>query len=385
MGKFFKGSKKGKDLHELNENNYDNIVIKKDKKKFWIKSTIKLISFIVLVFILVFIAFKHYSRDLRVDEQKSSLLEKVKDGRYDITNLVNSSAASIVTIGNDRKALTLGDETDKNITGVVIRTDGYILTSYSAIKDFEKICVKLSSNDISPFDAVLVGYDEETDIAVLKIESSGLQSISTSELEVLEVGERVSTLGNITTEEPVGFVANGIVTSPVKKVTMGEENHSDSKVFDLIETNSLINSENNSGVLCDYNGRVVGINSIYFTNKFAKQGIYYALEISDALKIADSIIREGNVSVSVTLGVIGTTVADETHNVFGIYVEDVDKGSNAFNAGIRPTDIIVEADGEKVMGIEDLAEILKNHVVGDIIKVKVIRGDSMKDISVTLA
>lgn len=385
MGKFFKGSNKGKDLHELNENNYDNIVIKKDKKKFWINSIIKLFSFIILVFLISFIAFKHYTKDLRIEEQQSKLLEKVKDGRYDITNLINSCSASIVTVGSDRKVLALGDDSDKNVTGVIIRSDGYILTSYSAIKDFPNIYVKLSINDVSPFEATLVGDNEETDIAVLKIESSGLQSISASELEVLEVGERVATLGNVTSEEPLGFVANGIVTSPMRKITIGEEKHSDSKIFSLIETNSLINSENNSGILCNYNGKVVGINSTYFSGKFAKNGVYYALDINDALRIADSIIREGDVGVSVTLGVTGTTVADEAHNVFGIYVEDVDKGSNAFNSGIRPTDIIVEVDGEQVRNIENLAELLKKHVVGDIIKVKVIRGESMKDISVTLA
>ncbi|XZH92280.1 PDZ domain-containing protein [Clostridium perfringens] len=85
-----------------------------------------------------------------------------------------------------------------------------------------------------------------------------------------------------------------------------------------------------------------------------------------------------------TLGVTGSTVADEKSNIYGIYVEDVDKGSNAFNAGIKPTDIIVEADNEKVKNIESLADLLKKHSVGDIIKLKVIRGDTTKDISVTL-
>ena len=255
---------------------------------------------------------------------------------------------------------------------------------YSAIKEFSKIYVKISSNDISPFEAVLVGFDEDTDIAVLKIGANGLKSISTSELEVLEIGEKVATLGNTICEEPVGFVSNGIVSAPIKKKTIGEAGHSDSKVFDLIETTSLINADNNSGILCDYNGIVIGINSLYFTNKISKPGVYYALEINDALRIADSIIRDGGISASVTLGVTGSTVADEKSNVYGIYVEDVDKGSNAFNAGIKPTDIIVEADNQKVKNIESLADLLKKHSVGDIIKLKVIRGDTVKDISVTL-
>lgn len=389
MRKFLKGSKKGSNLHELNENNYDNIVIKKDKKKFWIKSTIKILSFIVLGFIISFIAFniafEYYKKDIKIGEQKSSLLQKAKDGRYDITNLVNTSAGYIVTVGEDKKALDLGKNTDKNVTGIVIRSDGYILTSYSAIKGFSKFYVKLSSNEGSSFKANLIGDDVETDIAILKIESSGLQSLPVSELDVFEVGERVATLGNITAEKPLGFVANGIVTSPMKKIIIGEERHSDSKVFNLVETNSIINSENNSGVLCNYSGEVIGINSIYFTNKFKKEGVYYALEINDALRVADSIIRYGNVSNSVTLGITGATVADENHNILGIYVENVDKGSNAFNAGIRPTDIIIELEGHKVENIEDLAEILKKHSVGDIIKVKVKRGESIKDISITLA
>lgn len=384
MGNFFKNSKKGKDLHGVNEKNYDNIVIKKDKKRFWIKSLLKLVSFVILVVLVSFIAFKHYTKDLTMKEQKANLLNEIKDGRYDITNLVNKSGCSLVTIGDDSNNLAIGKDNGKNVTGSIIRTDGYIITSYSAIKDFSKVYVKISSNDISPFEARIVGFDKDTDIAVLKIGANGLKSISTSELEVLEIGEKVATLGNTTSEEPLGFVSNGIVSAPIKKTSIGEEGHSDSKVFDLIETNSLINSDNNSGILCDYNGIVIGINSLYFTNKFSKPGVYYALEINDALRIADSIIRDGGVTASVTLGVTGSTVADEKSNVYGIYVEDVDKGSNAFNAGIKPTDIIVEADNEKVKNIESLADLLKKHSVGDIIKLKVIRGDTVKDISVTL-
>lgn len=384
MGKFFKHSKKGKDLHESNEKNYDNIVIKKDKKRLWIKKFLNLASFIILVILISFIAFKHYTKDLTIEKQNTNLLEEMKDGRYDVTNLVNKSASSIVTVGDNKNSLSIGKNDGKNISGIVIRTDGYIITSYSAIKDFSEIYVKISSNDISPFQAVLVGFDKDTDIAVLKIESNILKSISTSEIEVLETGERVATLGNIICEEPLGFVANGIVSAPTKKVTIGEEGHSDSKVVDVIETSSLINEDNNSGILCDYNGKVVGINSLYFTNKFSKPGVYYALEISDALRVADSIIREGSVTTGATLGVTGTTVADEKHNVYGIYVEDVDKDSNAFNAGIKPTDIIVEVDGKKVKNIESLADLLKKHSVGDIVKIKVIRGESVKDIPVTL-
>lgn len=384
MGKFFKNSKKGKDLHELNGKNYDNIVIKKDKKRFWIRNLLKLICFIILVSLISFVAIKHYTKDLTMKEQKSNLLDEIKDGRYDVTNLVNKLGCGLVTIGDDKDSLSIGKDNGKNVSGTIIRADGYIITSYSAIKDFAKVYVKISSNDISPFEAVMIGFDEDTDIAVIKIESNGLKSISTSELEVLETGEKVVTLGNTICEEPVGFVANGIVSAPIKKTTVGEESHSDSKVFDLIETNSLINSNNNGGILCDYNGIVVGINSLYFTNKFSKTGVYYALEINDALKVADSIIREGGVNAGVTLGVVGSNVADEKHSVYGIYVDDVDKGSNAFNAGIKPTDIIIEVDGEKVKNIESLADQLKNHSLGDIIKIKVIRGDTIKDISVTL-
>ncbi|HAT4315525.1 TPA: PDZ domain-containing protein [Clostridium perfringens] len=384
MGNFFKNSKKGKDLHGVNKKNYDNIVIKKDKKRFWIRNLLKLSGFIILVILVSFLAFRHYTKDLNIKEQKASLLNEIKDGRYDITNLANKSGSSLVTIGDDKNNLSIKKDDGKNVSGSIIRTDGYIITSYSAIKEFSKIYVKISSNDISPFEAVLVGFDEDTDIAVLKIGANGLKSISTSELEVLEIGEKVATLGNTICEEPVGFVSNGIVSAPIKKKTIGEAGHSDSKVFDLIETTSLINADNNSGILCDYNGIVIGINSLYFTNKISKPGVYYALEINDALRIADSIIRDGGISASVTLGVTGSTVADEKSNVYGIYVEDVDKGSNAFNAGIKPTDIIVEADNQKVKNIESLADLLKKHSVGDIIKLKVIRGDTVKDISVTL-
>ena len=384
MGKFFKGSKKGTDLHDIKENNYDNIIIKKDRKKFWVKSILKLIGVILLIIVISFLAFKHYAKDIALEKQRKNILNKMKDGRYDITKLVNQLSDSIVTIGDNKDKLSLERNNGNNVSGIVIRTDGYILTSYSSIKDFKEIYVKLSSNYAKPFKATNIGFDKETDLAVLKIDAGELRSISTSHLESLDVGERIATIGNVTSEEPVGFVANGIITSPIKKVTLGEANHSDSKVFSIIETTSLINTENNAGILCDYNSVVIGINSLYFTNKFNKNGVYYALEINDALRVAESIIREGEVKLGVKLGITGTTVNDEEHNVYGIYVEEVDKDGNAFNAGVHPTDIITEVDGKKVKNIEELAEILKKHSVGNIIKVKVIRGEFVKEISVTL-
>lgn len=384
MGKFFKNSKKEKDLHGVDEKSYDNIVIKKDKKRFWIKNLLKLVFFIILVILVSFITFKYYTKDLIMKEQKESLLSEIKDGRYDITNLVNKSGYSLVTIGENSDDLSVGKNGGKNITGCIIRTDGYIITSYSAIENFSKIYVKISSTDINPFEAIVIGFDKDTDIAVLKIGADGLQSISTSELEVLEIGEKIATLGNTISEKPVGFVSNGIVSAPIKKANIGDKDHPDSKVLDLIETNSQINSDNNCGILCDYNGITIGINSLHFTNKFSKPGVYYAIEVNDALRIADSIIRDGGSTPSVTLGVIGSTVADEKRNVYGIYVEDVDKNSNAFNAGIKPTDIIIEANNTKIKNIEILANLLRKHSVGDEIKLKVIRGDNIKDILVAL-
>lgn len=384
MGKFFKNSKKEKDLHGVDEKSYDNIVIKKDKKRFWIKVLLKLICFTMLVILVSFIAFKYYTKDLAMKDKKENLLSEIKDGRYDVTNLVNKAGSSLVTISDNSDNLAVGKNGGKNVTGSIIRDDGYIITSYSAIESFSKFYVKISSTDINPFEARVIGFDKDTDIAVLKIGADGLQSISTSELEVLEVGEKVATLGNAISEEPLGFVANGIVSAPIKRSNIEEEGHSDSKVLNFIETNSLINSDNNSGILCDYNGVAIGINSLYFTNKFSKPGVYYALEINDALKVADSIIREGGSIPNVTLGVIGSTVSDEKRNVYGIYVEDVNKNSNAFNAGIKPTDIIVEVDNIKIKNIENLASLLKKHSVGDSIKLKVIRGDNIKDISIDL-
>lgn len=384
MGNFFKNSKKGKELHGVKEKNYDNIVIKKDKKRFWIKNLLKLVSFIILVVLVSFIAFKHYTKDLTIKEQKESLLNEMKDGRYDITNLVNKSKASLVTIGEEKGYLSLEKESNKTISGTVVRSDGYILTSYSAIENFSKVYVKISGNDIGPFEARIVGFDKDTDIAVLKIGANGLKSISTSELEVLELGEKVAALGNKSCEEPLGFVSNGIITSPIKKINLGEEVHSEIKALNLIETNSLINSENDGGILCDYNGVVIGINSLHFTRIFEKEGLYYALDINDALKIVDSIIRKGEDNKSVTLGITGSTVSDDKSKVYGVYVEDVEKDGNAFNAGIKPTDIIIEANDESIKNVESLANFLKQYSVGDKINIKVIRGEDVKDILVTL-
>lgn len=254
-------------------------------------------------------------------------------------------------------------------SGIIISTDGYVVTNEHVVEGASEISVILNTGE--EYTAKLVGSDDKSDLAVLKIEASGLTAATLGNSEDLEVGELVVAIGNPLGQELFGTVTDGIVSALNRTMTV------DNRTYNLIQTNAAINPGNSGGALVDRFGNVIGINTIKLSNTEV-EGIGFAIAISEAKPIISDLMSNGYVSGR---PLVGITV---TENKSGLSVYSITEGSGAESAGIQIGDLIVKADGVAINKSEKLNEIRDKKAPGETITLTVIRNGELKDIVVTL-
>ncbi len=237
-------------------------------------------------------------------------------------------------------------------SGVIVTQDGYILTNAHVVKDAEEIRVVLSP-DKQEYTAEVVGADEGTDIAVLKVDAKELPAITLGDSEQLEVGDLVLALGN-----PFGIgqtVTMGMVGAKGRE-TMGR----DLEYQDFIQTDAAINPGNSGGALVDAKGRLVGVNTAILSRTGGNHGIGFAVPVNLARSVMQNLIQHGRV-VRGYLGVLIQDVTPELAKAFdlkdderGALVSQVQEDGAAGKAGVKVGDVIVEFDGEKVKDMRSL-------------------------------
>ncbi|MBR2824754.1 MAG: trypsin-like peptidase domain-containing protein [Solobacterium sp.] len=265
-------------------------------------------------------------------------------------------------------------------SGVVITSDGYIITNNHVVQGAEAITVTM--NDGTVYDATLVGTDAKSDIGVIKIEATNLTPATVGDSSLIRVGDTAVVIGN-----PLGTlggtVTNGIISATDREVVINNE------AMNLIQTNAAINNGNSGGGLFDGHGNLIGIvnakDSGVTSSGSTIEGLGFAIPVNDAMDVAEDIITHGKVTNRAMLGVTLQTV-NQTYGSFtpGLYVTDILSGSGAEAAGIKPGDKIIAADGQNVSSYTDLSKILKKKSIGDTIIVKVERSDEELEFNVTL-
>lgn len=254
-------------------------------------------------------------------------------------------------------------------SGIIISSDGYVVTNQHVIDGASEISVILNTGD--EYTATLVGADEKTDLAVLKIEATGLTAAELGDSDEVQVGELAVAIGNPLGQEFAGTVTAGVVSAVNRTMTV------DNKVYNLIQTDAAINPGNSGGALVNSKGEVIGINTIKLSTTDV-EGIGFAIAISEAKPIINDLMNNGYVSGRPLVGV------SVIENRSGLYVDSVTPGSGAANAGIQEGDLIVKADGEVINTSEKLNEIRDTKKPGDYIVLTIIRNGEMQDISVQL-
>jgi serine protease DegS len=254
-------------------------------------------------------------------------------------------------------------------SGVIIGAEGYILTNQHVIDGADEILIALADGRGSQ--ALLIGQDKETDIAILQIPLTGLAGIRVADMPTIRVGDVALAIGN-----PLNVgqtVTMGIVSAT------GRDRIGLNTFENFIQTDAAINPGNSGGALINARGELIGINTAIFSQTVGAQGIGFAIPISLALDIMQQIIEFGEVTRG-WLGVEGTEIsaraalATGDPGIKGALIVGVFIDSPADRAGIRSGDIVVAVDGKPVPGIRDLLDKITRHKPGEQVKITIYRG-----------
>ncbi len=263
-------------------------------------------------------------------------------------------------------------------SGFVLSSDGYILTNYHVIKDADEIIVRFS--DRNELEATVLGTDERSDVALLKVEATGLKSVKLGDSTNSKVGEWVLAIGS-----PFGFdhsATAGIISA------LGRSLPSDSYV-PFIQTDVAINPGNSGGPLFNLDGEVIGINSQIYSRTGGFMGLSFAIPMDVVMNVVDQIKSQGFVSRG-WLGVVIQDVTGELAESFGLskpqgaLISKVLLDSPAAQAGFEAGDVILKFDGKNVPSSSDLPPIVGRTKIGETIPVEVMRNNKRKTMNVII-
>lgn len=267
-------------------------------------------------------------------------------------------------------------------SGIIIAADGYIVTNNHVIEGASTITVKLTTGN--EYAAEVVGRDEKTDIAVIKIAAQEeLRVAVIGDSDTVEVGELAVAIGNPLASELFGTVTAGVISGVNRTMTVGQRD------MTLIQTDAAISPGNSGGALINKYGEVIGINSVKLVDE-AAEGLGFAIPMNEAVPIVQDLKTYGYVKGRPMIGVSVREITRELayyNNLLveeGLYVMSVTEGSGAANAGITRGDIIIKLDGEKVTSSTQMNKIRDRHKAGERVSVTILRGDKELVLNVTL-
>ena len=251
-------------------------------------------------------------------------------------------------------------------SGFILTSDGYIVTNYHVVGDAQTIQVTLYSGDT--YDAQYVGGDEDYDIAVIKIEATGLQAVTLGNSEELNVGDHVLAIGNPLCELTFSM-SGGMVSSVNRTINV------DGTPFNMIQTDTSINPGNSGGPLLNSYGEVVGIVSAKYSstgsNGETAEGLGFAIPINDVSSMIQDIMTNGYVSnrayLGATIGTLNASMAQQYRYDIteGAFVYSVEDGGPADQAGLQLGDVITAIDDTEITSLDDLTAARKSYTAGD--------------------
>ena len=268
-------------------------------------------------------------------------------------------------------------------SGVIISSDGYILTCAHVVDGASNITVTINDKD---YTATLVGEDTTSDIAVIKIDANGLTPATVGDSDSLKVGQNVMAVGN-PLGELGGTVTGGMISALNRSVTIQGTNSTNT--MSLIQMDASVSPGNSGGGLFNMNGELVGIVNAKSSSSDA-EGLGFAIPINDAIKVAQELLENGYVTGRPYLGVTYLAVTDAQTaqqlgvNAYGVYIVDVTKGGPADQAGLKAGDRIVSVDGSEIAAKDDLGTLMQKHAAGDTLAITVARDGQMQTVNVTL-
>ena len=291
---------------------------------------------------------------------------------------------SCVGIETDKTTNVFGQEVQSAITGsgFIVSSDGYIATNYHVVQTAmeENLPVKVMLHDGSEYTAKIIGGEEDNDIAVLKIDATGLKAVSFGDSDALSVGEAVYAVGN-----PLGeltYTMTGGMVSALDRVITTEVSSS----INVFQIDAAINSGNSGGPVFNAKGEVVGVATAK-AQESGVEGLGFAIPINDALHVIQELIEHGYVTgkpyFGMTVTTVNSTSAQYYHLVEGVCVNSVNSGSAAEKAGLQPGDIITAIDGKETLDIAALDSVKREYSAGDTVELSVYRSGETLTLQLT--
>ena len=294
---------------------------------------------------------------------------------HSLQQIYRENIASIVSIrGYQADGMSLG-------TGVVLSEDGYLITNAHVIAGSSRVEAVLQDERV--FNALLVGRDTPSDLAVLKIDCDGLSPAVFGDSTLLEVGDPVAAIGNPLGEELRGTMTDGIISAINRDVNV------DGYTMSLLQTTAALNNGNSGGALINRYGQVVGITNLKMqAYDGTVEGLGFAIPTATVKTVVDALIAHGQVENRPTIGITGYTVTEEMAESWdcprGVLVQTVREGSDAQMQGILPGDIITEANGTAIATMEELQALRDGLSVGDTLALRLWRSGHWLERTVTL-
>ena len=294
------------------------------------------------------------------------------------------NVSAVVSISNQATTNVFGQVTStaSSGTGFVISADGEILTNYHVVKNASKLTVTMNSGET--YDATVIGYEEDSDVALIKINAENLATVQLGKSSALRVGDEVAAIGN-----PLGELTNTMTVGYVS--ALDRYINTDGSPINMMQIDAAINSGNSGGPLFDMNGNVVGITTAKYsgtTNSGTTiEGIGFAIPIDDVTAILDDLRTNGRVTnrayIGITAGNVSATDAENYGFPQGVLVNSVEAGGSGEKAGLQRYDIITAVDDTTVKSIDELSAALKSYRAGDQATLTIYRSGKTMEVTVT--
>ena len=322
-----------------------------------------------------------YQSQTKTDTETDSTGTKKSEST--VESVAENTAASVVEVTTSivQKGSFFGDYVTSGAgSGVIISEDGYVVTNNHVIEDAEEIIVTLKSG--KEYKAKLVGTDDKTDIAVLKIDATGLTPATFGDSDSVAVGEQIVVIGN-----PLGSLGGSVTTGIIS--AKDREIEVEKMSMTLLQIDAAVNPGNSGGALFNLNGELVGIvNAKYSSEEI--EGLGFAIPINTAKSTIEDIIEYGYVKGRAQLGITAVeinnmqTAFSAGVNELGVYVYSVNDGSGAEKAGLKAGDRIVKINDTQIDSYSALSKFLDSCSVGDTVKLTYSRNGEQSTVSVKL-
>ncbi len=313
-----------------------------------------------------------------------------------VTAIAEKASPSIVGIRVTYKTKSfifdMSQEGKSEGSGIIIKPDGYIMTNYHVVKaaaestkgSNAKLEVILPNQKDKPYEAEIVGGDEKTDLAVIKINATNLPAVEFGNSDNLKIGELAVAIGNPAGLEYMGSVTVGVISGVNRTIPID-----DGKELRLIQTDAAINPGNSGGALLNSKGQVIGINTAKIGEN-GYEGLGFAIPINKAKEITDSLMEFKYVKGRALLGIesdpnFNEEVAKQYDVPMGVLVAQVTPFSGAYKGGIKAGDIITKFDGKTVKSVEEINELKVKHKPGDTVSVAVYRDGETLTLQIQLS